>query len=253
VGQRAFPPGVVDAWRWAASISTPAQDASELPLGFLLYGFSMGAGAGLNLAIEAQRQGVPIAALASVDGATNFAYLYAHSTAFATQMRRAYGMVSPCTPGDAQWTAKMNVSDGGHDPQAADTSAFLPIAMRFSASSSDGTVNRANNSLLFYNKLLAANWPAEVGMVTYKGGHCALSHFRPGDTNAFFGRALARPSTATKTSSSTSSSTSTTESSTTTTAPSETTTTVPDTSTSVPDTTTSVSDTTTTVDTTPQP
>jgi dienelactone hydrolase len=238
--------GTIDAWRWASSVFTPSQDAAGNPHGFLLYGFSMGGAVALNFAIEAKRQNIPVAALAAVDGVTNLAQCAARNSGIRTGIVKAYALPKACSIGDANWNAKLNLPDGGHDPQHCDVDVFPGIPMRFSACANDTTVTAAQNAFLFVDKLTAGGYGSEVGLVKYSGGHCAVSHFRPQDTNPFFQRALLLPSTVTTT-------TTTTESSTTTTTepPTSTTTTEPETTTTTtePETTTTTifEDTTTTV------
>ncbi len=187
-GNEASAAGMADAWLWAQSAWTP--DAH----GFLVYGWSMGGVGALNFAAEAERRGYPVAAVDIVDGATNLRYDYAHRAAFASNIRAAYQLPAKTTPGDAAWETNVDAADGGHDPQIA-AATWQPFPLRMSASGNDPTVRKTDNSELLFATLAASGWPstAELSYLSYTGGHCAASHFRPADVDAFFDRSLAVP------------------------------------------------------------
>lgn len=173
--------GMVDQWRalpWATD-----------PHGMLLYGISMGGGAAFNLAAEAQAQGVPVAAVYSVDGATSLAYQATVNAAQRKKIDAAYGLPGSTLPGSPAWQAAVNVADGGHDPNVM-APALTPFPVRLSASASDSTVQRAGNSWPLAAALTAAGWPAVSTRAT-TGGHCAASHFSAADAMAFYRAALA--------------------------------------------------------------
>ena len=184
-GSQASRLGIVDSWHWVQTAWTPH------PNGFCVFGMSMGGAVALNFLLEAKTQAIPVAGAYSLDGVTNLAYCYTKNFSFAKQIRTVYGIVSPCVPGDEQWIAKVNVPDGGHDPQACSPSQFAPVPIRLAASGNDPSVHRIANSLLFFNTMTASGWPVEFSQLAYTGGHTAAKHFRPTDINPFFERALA--------------------------------------------------------------
>ena len=177
--------GMVDAWRWAQQAWTPH------PLGFLVFGISMGGAGGLNFAAEAQRQHIPVGALYSVDGVTNLAASYNSTSSFRKPIRTAYGLPTAGVPGTAQWIAKVDTADGGHDPQNFGPKLWA-FPIRLCASPGDPTVLKAYNTDMFYMAAIRAGWASEISILSYTGGHCSASHFRPADVNPFFVRATQR-------------------------------------------------------------
>lgn len=176
--------GMADAWRWVRTAWTPD------PHGFLVFGFSMGGLGGLNFAAEARRQRLPIAAVYGVDSATNLADCSVRNVAFHKQIKAAYALPN-YQAGDANWSTKVDVADGGHDPNKF-VAGLMPFPLRLAASPNDTTVKITFNTTMFYNLLRAAGWGAELSVLTYSGGHCAAKHFLPKDVNPFFLRALSR-------------------------------------------------------------
>ena len=176
--------GMADAWRWANTAWTPD------PRGFLVLGFSMGAGAALNFANEARRQQLPIAGVYCIDGATNLTDCANRNLNFHKQIKLAYGLPN-YHAGDANWIAKVDNVDGGHDANRF-TPGLLAFPLRFAASANDTTVKKSTNTTPLYNALAAGTWDAELGLLNYAGGHCAAKHFLPKDVNPFFTRAIRR-------------------------------------------------------------
>jgi PKD repeat protein len=175
---------MADAWRWAGTAWTP--DAR----GFLVLGFSMGGGAALNFANEARQQRLPIAGVYIIDGATNLADCARRTPAFHSQIKKAYALPNYVS-GDANWVAKVDNVDGGHDPHRFAV-GLLPFPLRFAASASDNTIKMYLNTSPLYAALAASGWDAELGLLQYGGGHCAAKHFLPKDVNPFMVRAIQR-------------------------------------------------------------
>ena len=172
--------GLLDVHRWMQAAWTPD------PRGLLVLSQSMGTVAALNHAIAARAESLPLAAVYSVDGATNLAYLRTRGTAAIKKaIRNAYRLSNTCVAGDPEWIAKV----GGHDPQNVEADQYSVMAIRLAASGNDPTVNKVNNSVLWHNTF-SPTWPAECSRRDYAGGHCASGHFNVADVNGFFTRAL---------------------------------------------------------------
>jgi PKD repeat protein len=176
--------GVADLWQWATT--TWSTD----PHGPLLYGWSMGGVAALNVAAELDRRGSAAAAVFTVDGVAYLRGMYVRSTSAARSMRKAYLLPRGTTAGNEAWVAAVDVADGGHDPIYA-LPNVTPFPLRMSASAGDPTVNATQNSY-FLRQQLSSVWSEELIVVATSGGHNANGHYDPIDTNAFFDRALAR-------------------------------------------------------------
>lgn len=186
--------GAMGAWSWLASWS-------KRPRGLLLYGFSAGGVFTLNHMIEAKQQGIPILGAVMVDGASDLRYNYTYEgSARARDIRGAYGLVSPCVAGDAQWVAKVDNVNGGHDPHVVPMTSFPKVPIMLSASYGDGGVNRIYNADVFRTKLLGAGWVETPGGTPTApellfrhttGGHGEDSHFSTTIDTPFLQRALA--------------------------------------------------------------
>lgn len=195
-----------DTYAWIGqNFVLPAQ-------GLCLYGVSAGGTNGMNAVMEAATQSFAVAAFAMIDPAVNLRWCYdknyesaiphtqsGASSAIRSQIIAAYGLSTnggtgggrpyAGTPADAEWTAKVDTPDDGHDPCQVDLAYVPDIPIYLLASASDALISKAKNADVLFGRL-DPSWTSELTYEVVGGTHGADSHFDPGAQNAFFGRAL---------------------------------------------------------------
>lgn len=143
----------------------------------ILVGASMG---GLATANAISKNTVPnVVGGYFIDAVLNLADQYANAT-YTASIKTAYGIASD----GSDYAAKT----AGYDPYLAAAGTFAK-RLRFVASTTDTSVNKANNTDLFVSKVASSS--IEEGVVTHLGGHLTGYAAAPDDLAAFVERCIA--------------------------------------------------------------
>lgn len=176
--------------------------------GLAIMGFSAGGIHGWNALLRAKQLGVPISCFVSVDGAANMRDMYTplnparahYGLNRKTQLRNAYALPSGVVVGDANWIARVDVADGGHDPMRVPLESLPAVPVLLASSASDTGVEQQANAMMMRDRLLGGGWATTIGnpvgvepvlrWITYSGGHGNSTHFLPNTYNPFIAGAF---------------------------------------------------------------
>lgn len=169
-------------WGSAAAIQD-YKDAYEIWDGIIninkvvFLGQSMGGMTGLLSLVDAYWEGIPtpVQGFYGIYPACNLANVYANG--FQTAIDAAYDI-----PGGGDYATQT----AGHDPVLISSSEYAGKRLRFTASYSDGLIDRTENSDAMSTHV--SGDATEYEVVTHTGVHGDPSAFLPSDIVAFFGR-----------------------------------------------------------------